>query len=90
MKLSNISSAIILLLLSQLHLCQYFCKTDTSIKNAITAIEREYVGKGSFGTIYGNDSHVSKTMKTDDSVSMYLLNNELKIMIAYNTEVDFT
>ena len=28
-------------------------------------------------------------MKTDDSVSMYLLNNELKIMIAYNTEVDF-
>ena len=29
-------------------------------------------------------------MKTDDSVSLFLLNNELKVMIAYNTEIDFT
>jgi serine/threonine protein kinase len=60
------------------------------VKRSITAIEKEYIGKGSFGKIYGNDSFVSKTMKTEDSESLYLLNNELKLMIAYNTEYDFT
>lgn len=29
-------------------------------------------------------------MKTEDSVSLGLLNNELKVMIAYKDEYDFT
>lgn len=81
---------LIFLLLIQQKFCNYYCKNDATIKREIQSIEKNYIGEGSFGKIYGNESFVSKTMKTDDSVSLYLLNNELKVMIAYNTEYDFT
>ena len=78
----------IFLALCQFSLCNFFCSTEDQIKQIITGVEKEYISKGSFGKIYGNNDEVSKTMYTNELISLQLLNNELKVMLAYRKEHD--
>ena len=51
---------------------------------SIESCEDEYISEGSFGKVYGNSQYVSKTMQNNGSLELELLNNELKIMLAFS------